>query len=274
MTAGLTAQAQHLRGITTNGSAASAADSSPPGRNTQGLHRFKAHRRGGVARFHWQHQPLWSDRTAAGLALAQRLHAWAGRSADTTVIGLPRGGIAVAAAAALELQLPLASWAVRKLSLPSQSEYAIGAIAAGPAVVWNTAALRQFGLSQQRQQACLDGESAELLRRQQLYGDPPLADLQGRQLLVVDDGIATGMTAKAALLSLRQAQPGALVLAVPVLDRQVAIQLRPLVDQLIAVAEVDDLQAVGAFYDNFEQLSDAAVLSLLEQTNAKLRQRA
>lgn len=227
-----------------------------------------------MARFHWQHEPLWSNRTVAGLALAQQLQAWRGRSTDTTVIGLPRGGIAVAAAAAMQLQLPLASWAVRKLTLPSQSEYAIGAIAAGPAVAWNTSALRQFGLTQQRLQACIAGESAELLRRQQLYGDPPMADLKGRNLLVVDDGIATGMTAEAAVLSLRQVQPAALVLAVPVLDRQVAIKLRPLVDQLIAVAEVDDLQAVGAYYETFEQLSDATVLSLLEQANAKTKQRA
>ncbi|MEB3172801.1 MAG: phosphoribosyltransferase family protein [Cyanobacteriota bacterium] len=223
-----------------------------------------------MARFHWQHQPFWSDRTAAGVALARLLEAWRGRHDDTTLIGLPRGGIAVAAAAAQELQLPLASWAVRKLVVPSQSEYAIGALAAGDTVVWNTAALRQFGLSPERQQQCIAAERPELMRRQRLYGDPPAASLRGRQLIVIDDGIATGMTVQAALQALQHTEPQALVLAVPVLDRQVVQTLQPLVDQLITIEVVDDLQAVGAYYDDFSQLTDDAVLALLAHAKANL----
>ena len=258
-------QAQHPAFTANSNSAASAADPSPRGRRAGQLHRFRTEREGGVARFHWHQQPLWRDRRAAGLALASQLSRWRGRGCDTTVIGLPRGGIAVAAAVAHELQLPLASWAVRKLTLPGQPEYAIGAIAAGDAVVWNSSALRQFGLSPERQQACIAAVRPELQRRQRLYGDPPAEQLRGRQLLVVDDGIATGMTAQAALQSLRQVEPRTLVLAVPVVDRAVAARLATLVDAWIAVAVVDDLQAVGAYYEDFSQLSDAAVLALLQQ---------
>ncbi|MEB3276453.1 MAG: phosphoribosyltransferase family protein [Cyanobacteriota bacterium] len=211
-----------------------------------------------------QQREIWPNRWAAGLALAQQLTAWRNRAADTTVIGLPRGGIAVGAAVAQQLNLPLASWSVRKLALPQQPEYALGAIAAGGAVVWNTAALRQVAMAPQSKQQLIDAESPELSRRQQRFGDPPGSALRGRQLIVVDDGIATGMTVLAALDSLHQLAPAALVLAVPVLDRELVASLEARVDSLVAVQVVDGLQAVGAYYDDFGQLSDDDVLALLQ----------
>lgn len=221
----------------------------------------------------WQERRSWPNRWAAGVELAQQLLSWRQHAADTTVIGLPRGGIAVAAAVARELHLPLASWSVRKLSLPEQPEYAVGAIAAGGAVVWNPVALRQSGLSSAGQQQLIDAESRELRRRQQRYGDPPAPALRGRHLIVVDDGIATGMTVMAVLQSLRQLSPAALVLAVPVLDRALVPVLQPQVESLVAAQVVEGLQAVGLYYDDFGQLTDGDVLALLEAAKANLQTR-
>ena len=208
---------------------------------------------------------LWPDRWAAGLELAQSLQAWAGQAETTTVIGLPRGGVVVAAAVAERLRLPLASWAVRKLARANEPEYAVGALAPGNVVVWNPAALAAGTLTPLEQQQLVAAATPELKRRSIRFGDPDGQTLQGRRLLVVDDGIATGMTVRAALQSLRQWEPKELVLAVPVLDQSLVNQLRPLVDALVAVVAVDHLRAVGVFYDHFEQLRDEDVIALLQR---------
>lgn len=206
--------------------------------------------------------PLWRDRTQAGEALAARLLAWRGDPA-AVVVGLPRGGVVVAAAVAAALRLPLASWAVRKLAHPDAPELAVGAIAPGGVLLWDEPYLRQLHLDPQLRRRLVAEQDRELRRRQRLYGDPAPTSLSGRTLLVVDDGIATGLTVRAALQSLRQIRPGRLVLAVPVLDRRLAARLRPLVDQLVALAEVDDLRAVGCWYQRFEPVQDAEVMGLL-----------
>ena len=135
---------------------------------------------------------LWKDRRAAGLQLAERLLPWALQAQTTTVIGLPRGGVVVAAAVAEQLQLPLASWSVRKLALPTAPEYALGALAAPDVVVWNPGAWHSARLNAAQQQALVEAARPELERRRQRFGDPDPAALRGRRLLVVDDGIATG----------------------------------------------------------------------------------
>lgn len=207
-------------------------------------------------------QPLWRDREQAGAALAALLTAWHG-DPRAVVIGLPRGGVVVAARVAAALGLPLASWAVRKLSHPDAPELAVGAIAPGGVLLWDEPYLRQLHLDPQLRRRLVAEQDRELQRRQHLYGDPAPASLCGRTLLVVDDGIATGLTVRAALQSLRQTRPERLVLAVPVLDRRLAARLRPLVDQLVALAEVDDLRAVGKWYERFEPVPDAEVMGLL-----------
>ena len=214
---------------------------------------------------------LWANRQAAGHELAALLTPWANRGQSTTVIGLPRGGVAVAAAVAERLHLPLGSWAVRKLASPKQPEYALGALAAGGVVVWNPAALACGELNPGLQQQLIEVAESEVKRRQQCFGQDDGKSLRGRHLLVVDDGIATGMTVRAALQALRQCHPAELVLAVPVLDRELVAQLRPLVDQLIAVVAVDHLRAVGAFYADFSQLSDNEVVALLQQARERER---
>ncbi|MBM5816608.1 MAG: phosphoribosyltransferase [Cyanobacteria bacterium K_Offshore_surface_m2_239] len=209
--------------------------------------------------------PLWNNRKAAGQALAQRFQAWDKPSAQTLLLALPRGGVPVAAAMAEALGWPLATWSVRKVADPSWPELALGAIAAGGVVVWRNGG--QSGARDRERQArsCgwLGEEERELVRRQALFGDPDPRMLRQRHLVVVDDGIATGMTVRAALLSLRRCEPASLCLAVPVVDGEVARDLLPLVDRLEALAVVADLRAVGLWYAEFEQMSDQEVLALL-----------
>jgi putative phosphoribosyl transferase len=206
--------------------------------------------------------PIWHNRRHAGQALAQQLRSWRGRP-QALVVGLPRGGIVVAAEVASQLQLPLASWTVRKLADPRAPELALGAMAPGGVLIWDEANATAFGLDALQRQRIEAEQRRELERRQQLYGDPPLAALRHRPLLVVDDGVATGLTVRAALESLRQAEPNPLVLAVPVIDQRVAAALRLQLDGLVALAEVDDLWTVGAWYQRFEPVSDRDVLRLM-----------
>jgi putative phosphoribosyl transferase len=205
--------------------------------------------------------PLWRDRTAAGRELAERWVDLSGRN-DTLLIGLPRGGVAVGAAMADVLALPLASWAVRKITGPDWPEVAIGAVAPGGVVLWG-AAKQPIGLSHRQLAQLVRQQQAELLRRQSRYGDPDPRSLAGLHLVVVDDGIATGLTAQAALLSLRRLGPASLGLAVPVADRRLVPELEGLVDRLEILAVVPHLQAVGPWYERFEQLDDSAVIQLL-----------
>jgi len=205
--------------------------------------------------------PLWRDRRAAGRDLAQRWADIRGRG-DTLLIGLPRGGVAVAAAMADVLALPLAPWAVRKIADPAWPEVAIGAVAPGGVVLWG-APEHATGLSQRQLAQLVRQQQAELLRRQSRYGDPDPRSLAGRHLVVVDDGIATGLTAKAALLSLRRLGPASLGLAVPVVDRRLVPELEALVERLEILAVVPRLESVGPWYGRFEQLNDNAVIQLL-----------
>ncbi|MEB3316616.1 MAG: phosphoribosyltransferase family protein [Cyanobacteriota bacterium] len=211
--------------------------------------------------------PLWSNRTEAGAALATRFQSWDNPRARTLLLALPRGGVPVAAAMADILGWPLATWSVRKVADPAWPELAIGAIAAGGVVVWRDGGQRAATAreEQARRHGWLHQEALELARRQSLFRDPDPPTLRQRHLVVVDDGIATGMTVRAALLSLRRCAPASLTLAVPVVDRQVVGDLQPLVDRLEALAVVDDLRAVGLWYQDFEQLSDQGVLALLHQ---------
>lgn len=213
----------------------------------------------------WQRRPpLWDSRQAAGLALAERLLAWCGQP-GALVIGLPRGGVVVAAEVAGALHLPMASWAVRKLGHPADPEVAIGAIAPGGVVLWDRPSLRRLGLSPQQQARLVADQRRELERRQRLFGDPGAPELRDRPLLVVDDGVATGLTVRAALASLRQGQPRRLVLAVPVIDGVVATSLEPALDGLVALARVRGLRSVGGCYRHFDQVGDARVLALQAQ---------
>jgi putative phosphoribosyl transferase len=209
--------------------------------------------------------PFWHDRWSAGQDLAERLLDRQGEGDSTSLVALPRGGVPVAAAMAERLRLPLVTWAVRKLAEPWAPEVAVGAISRG-VVLWANdrrdprhpphPGLLEDLEREQRQ---------ELERRRRDFGDPPDAALAGRQLIVVDDGIATGMTTRAALHSLRQLGPASLTLAVPVADRSLLPGLGRLVERLEVLHAVPDLRSVGEWYERFEQLDDAEVLRLLAQ---------
>jgi putative phosphoribosyl transferase len=171
--------------------------------------------------------------------------------------------VAVAAEVAAGLGLPLATWAVRKLAHPSAPECAIGAIAPG-VLLWDEPYLEQLGVTEITRRRLVAEQEEELLRRRRLYGDPPASALAGRHLIVVDDGVATGLTVRAALQSLRQVEPASLILAVPVADVRLVPVLERLTDQLVVLRSVRGLEAVGSWYERFDQVHDAEVLALLE----------
>jgi putative phosphoribosyl transferase len=212
--------------------------------------------------------PLWVNRYAAGLALAEIFSKGDGISTNTLLLALPRGGVPVAAAMARQLNLPLATWSVRKIADPAQSEVAIGAIAAGGTMVWRDAEQAGQWAAMAIRHGWLQSQQKEMARRQHLFGDPAPEQLHNRHLIVVDDGIATGMTAKAALLSLGKVDAASLSLAIPVIDSSVAQELAPLVDRLEALAYVADLSSVGLWYQDFPQLSDSEVLEYLDSAEA------
>lgn len=212
-----------------------------------------------------RHQ-YWLDRAAAGAALAQRISMLPKLDESTALVALPRGGVAVGAVIAKKLGLPLTTWSARKLTLPSNPEYAIGAIASGDVVIWDLETSRYLEQYPHLRSQILEAERQELLRRKHLFGDVLPDALRNRILIVVDDGIATGLTAKAALLSLQRLSPKRLILAVPVVASTALNALRPLVDDVIALAVVEHLIAVGCHYQRFEQLSDDDVLALMAST--------
>jgi putative phosphoribosyl transferase len=213
-----------------------------------------------------QHQ-CWRDRAAAGEALAERLSILPKLDESTTLVALPRGGVAVGTVMAKKLGLPLTTWSVRKLTLPSNPEYAIGAIASGDVVIWDSEISSYMEKYPHLRSQILEAERQELLRRKHLFGDVLPDALRNRILIVVDDGIATGLTAKAALLSLQRLSPKKLILAIPVVASTALNVLSPLVDDVIALAVVEHLTAVGCHYQRFEQLTDDDVLALMAGTS-------
>jgi putative phosphoribosyl transferase len=208
------------------------------------------------------HPRLWADRAAAGRALAERLRQMGLPAGGAILVALPRGGVAVAAPIAAALDLPLVSWSVRKIGHPLEPEWAIGALAPGELVLWSRDGL---GLAEAERRRLVATQQLELERRRRLFADPDAASLAGAHLIVVDDGIATGLTVRAALASLRGCAPASLSLAVPVLDRSLLPELQSLVDRLVVLQVVEGLGSVGAWYASFEQLDDASVLRLLAQ---------
>jgi putative phosphoribosyl transferase len=201
---------------------------------------------------------LFADRRIAGQELATELERW--RGTDAVVFGIPRGGVVVAAAVAEALELPLDVVVVRKLGAAGHEEYAVGAIADGVRIV-TPEAVRWAGMSPADVDSVEAAERGELARRTDAYG-PQSADLSGRVAIVVDDGVATGATALAACGALRARGPEQVVLAVPVAPQR----WRPppgAVDEFVCPHPEPDFWAVGEYYDDFRQTTDAEVVALL-----------
>ena len=205
----------------------------------------------------------FADRVDAGRALADRLTAYANRS-DVVVLGLPRGGVPVAAAVARALGAPLDVLLVRKLGAPEQPELAMGAIAEDGVALINEDVLRGLGLTRDDIDRATARERPELDRRLATYrGGRPGIPVDGRVAIVVDDGLATGASMEAACRTLAARGAARLVVAVPVASREACERLRTVAHEVIAVATPAPFYAVGAWYHDFSQTEDAEVVALL-----------
>ncbi len=204
------------------------------------------------------------DRREAGRALANALMHLANRE-EVIVLGLPRGGVPVACEVALALAAPLDVFVVRKLGVPGYRELAMGAIATGGVLVVGDVA-RDMGIPDETIQEVMRLETAELHRREASYrGSGPPADVAGRTVILVDDGIATGSTMRAAIQALRALGAACVVVAVPLAPADTCKELRAEADELICVRMPEPFVAVGMWYDDFSPTSDEEVRTLLDQ---------
>ncbi|HEX5749527.1 MAG TPA: phosphoribosyltransferase [Archangium sp.] len=205
------------------------------------------------------------DRTDAGRQLASLLGHYAGR--NPLVLGLPRGGIPVAHEVARALGAPLDVWVSRKIGTPGRPELGVGAVAEGGAMYLNRPLMRRLGLEEEDLAGAAQREAREVARRALRFrhGGPP-PELRGRTVILVDDGIATGGTVRAAIRSLREHHPGELILAVPVAASQSLEEIAPEADEVVCVEASPALWAIGDWYEDFTQVSDDEVLRLLESS--------
>lgn len=205
------------------------------------------------------------DRAEAGQRLAAHLAAFANKL-DVLVLALPRGGVPVGAEVARALGCPLDVLIVRKLGTPGQDELAMGAITTSGVCEWNHDVIDTLGITPEERESVRRRETLELERREKLYRrGRPFPDLRDRQVVLVDDGLATGTTMHAAVSSVNQLGARRVVVAVPVGSMQACNQLRPEVDSLVCMVRPADLVAVGYWYDDFKQVTDEEVRDLLQE---------
>jgi predicted phosphoribosyltransferase len=204
------------------------------------------------------------NRADAGRKLAARLAAY--KDERPVVLALPRGGVPVAAEVAAALGAPLDLVLVRKLGVPVQPELAMGAVVDGdaPIVVRNEDVIRLTGVTEEEVQAVCAEELAEIERRRERYlGTRARVDIAGRVAIVIDDGIATGATTRAALRALRRRGPKKLILAVPVAPTETLAAMREEADEVVCLEDYADFGAIGFFYADFRQTSDSEVIAAL-----------
>jgi putative phosphoribosyl transferase len=204
----------------------------------------------------------YTDRLEAGAALARRLEHLHGR--DAVVLALPRGGVPVGYQVARALGAPLDVFVVRKLGLPGQPEFAMGAIASGGVRVLDDEIVGAFGVSPEAIDAVTRVEQAELERRERAYraGGAPVS-IEGRIAILVDDGLATGSTMRAAVAAVRRLKPARIVVAVPVGARDSCDELRAAADEVVCLLTPEPFRAVGLWYADFSETTDAQVRELL-----------
>ena len=214
--------------------------------------------------FGWGSLRRFRDRQAAGRELSAALERYRGRD-DVIVLALPRGGVVVAAEIARALALPLDIVLVRKLGVPGHEELAMGAIASGGARIMNDDVVRALQIAPEAIDEVARCERVELARREQAYrGARPPLDLHGREVILVDDGIATGASMRAAVAALRTLSPARIIVAVPTASRDACIVLRREADELVCLLEPADFYAVGSWYEDFPQNTDDEVRDCLD----------
>jgi putative phosphoribosyl transferase len=211
------------------------------------------------------------DRTQAGRLLAERLGEYANRH-DVIVLALPRGGVPVAFEVARALHSPLDIFVVRKLGVPGHEELAMGAIATGKVVILDSDTVHALRIPEHLVAAAVELEGQELARREEIYrGERPKPEVSGRIAILVDDGLATGASMRAAVAALRKLGPARIVVAVPVAAPSTCEHLAAEVDEIVCCRTPEPFYAVGLWYENFDQTTDDEVRDLLaraQQENA------
>jgi predicted phosphoribosyltransferase len=212
---------------------------------------------------------IFEDRTDAGRKLAARLTRYADRD-DVLVLALPRGGVPVAYEVAKDLRAPLDVFLVRKLGVPGHEELAMGAIASGGIRIVNEELVSYLGIPDEVIEDTAAVEESELERRARAYrGARPAPDVKDRIVILIDDGLATGATMRAAAASLRPQKPRRIVVAVPVSSAETCDEFRNEVDEVICIATPQHFQGVGLWYNDFSQTSDDEVRALLRRAAQK-----
>lgn len=212
----------------------------------------------------------FDDRVEAGRDLAARLKLYADRP-DVIVLGLPRGGVEVAAEVARELHVPLDVLVVRKLGVPGQAEWTMGAIASGGAGVLNAEVISDLEISNATIGKVARDEHRKLERREKLYRNGrPAPVIRNHIVILVDDGLLTGATMRAAIVALCEQHPARIVMAVPVADAEICAEFQQKLDEVVCILTPDPLLAVGLWYRHFPHITDEQVRDLLKQTNAEV----
>lgn len=208
----------------------------------------------------------FENRAAAGRILAEKLEHYSDRF-DVIVFALPRGGVPVGYEVAKHLKAPLEIFLVRKLGVPGHEEFAMGAIASGGLWFVNDDVVKQLGITRQQIKQIVEREERELERREQLYGTEfSKAEVRRQTVILVDDGLATGSTMRAAVAALKQKHPDRIVVAIPVASASTCDALEKEVDEIVCVQKPEEFQAVGQWYKDFSQTSDDEVRELLHRT--------
>ncbi len=219
--------------------------------------------------FKTEEQVIFKDRQAAGKLLAKRLEGFINKS-QTIILGIPRGGVVVAAEIASQLHLPLDIVITRKIGDPFQPELALGAIDPNGQLVWDEDLLEKLDLKKEDLKEIIEREKTEIKRREKLYrGERPALDIKDQNVILVDDGIATGATVLAALRYLRSLRAGKIILAVPVVLSRVDRKIEGEADELVILYQAQNHLPVGGYYQNFQPVSDQEVEDLIEKNSRK-----